>query len=71
MNQNNLWITHKQMILTPDVMEDGLVHMVYADEVSGNVLILIVDQIALRIDFTILIFLSSVSPIWTTPVLFH
>ena len=30
------------MILTPDVMEDGLVHMVYADEVSGNVLILIV-----------------------------
>ena len=42
MNQNNLWITHKQMILTPDVMEDGLVHMVYADEVSGNVLILIV-----------------------------
>lgn len=42
MHQNNLWITHKQMILTPDVMEDGLVHMVYADEVSGNVLILIV-----------------------------
>ena len=42
MNQNNLWITHKQMILTPDVMEDALVHMVYADEVSGNVLILIV-----------------------------
>lgn len=30
------------MILTSDVMEDGLVHMVYADEVSGNVLILIV-----------------------------
>ena len=30
------------MILTPDVMEDGLVHMVYADEVSGNVLSLIV-----------------------------
>ena len=30
------------MILTPDVMEDGLVHMVYADEDSGNVLILIV-----------------------------
>lgn len=30
------------MILTPVVMEDSIVHMVYADDVPGNVLILIV-----------------------------
>ena len=59
MNQNNLWITHKQMILTPDVMEDGLVHMVYADEVSGNVLILIVvDNGLVRIQSVVLAIIS-------------